>query len=861
MHVNTVDPLITELFSKSSTANFRSIILLSGTNSIAKLPLLHYLWTKHTLDVCPSILWCYKNKFAPNKYGDRKKRRISQKKMDTEFLNSKIRYCYYKDTKKILGNTYGMCIMEDFEAITPNSLARIIESVQGGGLIIFLLETVNSLDNLHKISLDIYRNFKNQASKPVTNRFLDRFFLSLQDCSTFLSLDANLKIYREGISSKTFTRNYPLTNSSENSNALLVELIKSLSHMEPLSCLLSKTKTFDQARAFLSLSEAIAEKKQRSTVILTSDRGRGKSATLGLAAAAAIAFGYANIFITAPNPENLHSFFAFLFLGLKALGYRENQDFEIIQNTKFKCVDNISFMMTHRQIVKFIFPSEISKFKSSIELLIIDEAAAIPFSLLSDIYGPFVTFISSTISGYEGSGKMFTLKLLKKIKHYGIENDLKFYEGQTRSCREIHLIEPIRYSAKDPVERWINDLLCLNIDSASISTKGCPNIRNCRLFSVNRNILFSSHKIANYFLQKIMSLFSSSHYKNSPDDLQMMCDAPSHRIFVLIPPLILSIGLVPDILSVLHTSYEGQMNIKFVKKCITNGFKMNGDLLPWAISRQFMDPTFGELSGVRIIRIVTSPDCQKMGYGTKAISLFNRFIDTKYICKKKETQIYNHENFKMSPILTDTKNKSSPKIDYMGVSFRLTLSLLCFWKKNGFNVFIIRSIKYNLSTEENVIMLKQISNLNLNSRSWYHTYRLDFAKKFINLLGSEFKEIPSIIVHNILEKYNTLKKNTESNENLRKFFSSHDFDRICFYQKQSSVDANLILDLFPLIGKLYFWNYFPSNIFSSIETILIIGLGLQLKTTHIIAEDLKIKGENVIKIITKILTKVYNALN
>jgi len=30
-----------------------------------------------------------------------------------------IRYVYYKETEKILGNTFGMCILQDFEAVTP----------------------------------------------------------------------------------------------------------------------------------------------------------------------------------------------------------------------------------------------------------------------------------------------------------------------------------------------------------------------------------------------------------------------------------------------------------------------------------------------------------------------------------------------------------------------------------------------------------------------------------------------------------------------------------------------------------------------------------------------------------------------
>lgn len=34
-----------------------------------------------------------------------------------------------------------------------------------------------------------------------------------------------------------------------------------------------------------------------------------------------------------------------------------------------------------------------------------------------------------------------------------------------------------------------------------------------------------------------MSLFISSHYKNSPNDLQLLSDSPSHMIFALLGPI------------------------------------------------------------------------------------------------------------------------------------------------------------------------------------------------------------------------------------------------------------------------------------------------------------------------------------
>ena len=94
--------------------------------------------------------------------------------------------------------------------------------------------------------------------------------------------------------------------------------------------LVNLAKTLDQAKAIMVFCEAISDKNYRCTVSLTAGRGRGKSAAIGISVAAGIACGFSSIFVTAPNPENLKTFFSFVFLGLEALGYKDNLHYEII---------------------------------------------------------------------------------------------------------------------------------------------------------------------------------------------------------------------------------------------------------------------------------------------------------------------------------------------------------------------------------------------------------------------------------------------------------------------------------------------------------------------------------------------------
>jgi N-acetyltransferase 10 len=139
----------------------------------------------------PNILWCYKKDLE---FSSHKKKRLKQiKKMETKgnldkeevnqielFLSSKdIRYCYYKDSHKVLGQTFGMCILQDFESITPNVLCRTIETVEGGGLVVMLFNTMTSLKQLYSITMDVHSRYRTEAHSFVEPRFNERFILSL----------------------------------------------------------------------------------------------------------------------------------------------------------------------------------------------------------------------------------------------------------------------------------------------------------------------------------------------------------------------------------------------------------------------------------------------------------------------------------------------------------------------------------------------------------------------------------------------------------------------------------------------------------------------------------------------------------
>lgn len=576
-----------------------------------------------------------------------------------------IRYTYYKETEKVLGNTFGMCVLQDFEGITPNILARTIETVEGGGMVVLLLKGMSSLKQLYNMTMDVHSRYRTEAHDDVVARFNERFILSLGSCGSCLVIDDELNVLP--ISGGKETRALPPPDVDEPKTAEqkeLDEMKESLQDTQPVGSLVTLAKTVDQAKALLTFVDAIAEKTLRSTVALTAARGRGKSAAMGVAIAAAVAHGYSNIFITSPSPENLKTLFEFVFKGFDALGYADHADYTIIQSTNpdfNKAIVRVNVTRNdHRQTIQYIRPQD-AHVLGQAELVVIDEAAAIPLPLVRKLMGPYLVFMASTINGYEGTGRSLSLKLIKQLREQSrpgakAHGETAVADRSTgraskeqsagfqasRSLREITLSEPIRYAKNDAVEKWLNTLLCLDatLPRAKAGGQGCPDPSQCELLRVNRDTLFSFHPVSEKFLQQMVALYVASHYKNSPDDLQLMSDAPAHELFVLVPPVSEDNQRLPEPLCVVQVALEGKISRQSVLNSLSRGQRPSGDLIPWLVSQQYQDEDFASLSGARVVRIAANPEYVGMGYGSKALELLVDFYEGRFTSlSEKDDQI------------------------------------------------------------------------------------------------------------------------------------------------------------------------------------------------------------------------------
>lgn len=417
--------------------------------------------------------------------------------------------------------------------------------------------------------------------------------------------------------------------------------------------------------------------------------------------------------------------------------------------------------------------------------------------------------MASTIHGYEGTGRSLSIKLINQLRQQS--NSSSNDSTSSRLLKEVRLDQAIRYADEDPIEAWLNRLLLLDATNAEMLYEGYPKFEDLELYYVNRDTLFSFHKGSEIFLKKLMSLFVSSHYKNSPNDLQLLSDAPAHSIFVLCRNIEKDkesgSKSIPDIFAAIQVCEEGGIRKNVILNNNKRGFKPAGDLIPWTISEHYQDNEFPNLTGVRIVRIATHPDCQRMGYGTRALELLTQFYEGKCINLNldnvtdmknskvsKEVSISNptpegnlateeiKPRKKLNPLLIKLTEIKPTFVYYLGTAFGLTKELFSFWRKNEFYPLYLKLSENDITGEHSCIMIRPFdikeNTLRFNSNSdlfsveygnkikWLNPFLADFKKRLITLFGYEFRNFPLKLALSLIDpQINSTTNDTRDEDN------------------------------------------------------------------------------------------------
>ncbi len=316
-------------------------------------------------------------------------------------------------------------------------------------------------------------------------------------------------------------------------------------------------------------------RKPDKLLIGIGDRGRGKSAGLGIALALGLGEKYySEVPIVAVEPYGIQSLMKLLSKTLTVLGYRHKRVYEKNLVTEIKGRD-----------FQFIYykPWELER---GYRIIAIDEAASIGVSRLRRLLSQSRKIVATTtIHGYEGSGRS-SLKTIKKlVKHY----------------TEALFEEPVRYLENDPLEEWLYNTFMLNAEPVSIDK-----ITGTRYLEADTEDLAKNKEL----LRQLYGILVLAHYRNEPDDLALLLDHPKHFIRVLVNQDSQPIAVAQ--ISVEEPLTQAQIEEIFHRGGIP-GVLLKDKIIKYGI----IDSS--KLKVWRIVRIAVLPEHQNKGYGTRLL--------------------------------------------------------------------------------------------------------------------------------------------------------------------------------------------------------------------------------------------------
>ncbi len=303
-------------------------------------------------------------------------------------------------------------------------------------------------------------------------------------------------------------------------------------------------------------------------VVLTADRGRGKSSALGLAAHALQQAGR-RVVVTGPGIASAAEVLA----RVRDLGGSPPP---------------------------FLDPLE--AVDAGADVLLVDEAATLSVPLLRDLAAAApATAFATTRFGYEGTGMGF---------------DLRFREHLDRAVArrvDATLTEPIRWAVGDPVEAWARHTFLLDAqpDDLDVDRYDFPGER-LEIRELTGELLASDR-----LLKPLFGLLVQSHYRTTPTDLARMLDGPNVAVHVAVDR--------EQVVGALLLAREGGLDRPTCAGLFEGRFRLRGNMLPETLTCHLAEEWAGRFVAWRVLRLAVHPAARRRGVGTH---LLDHAVDT-----------------------------------------------------------------------------------------------------------------------------------------------------------------------------------------------------------------------------------------
>ena len=237
---------------------------------------------------------------------------------------------------------------------------------------------------------------------------------------------------------------------------------------------------------------------------------------------------------------------------------------------------------------RFIAPDALLASDEQADWLVVDEAAAIPAPLLHQLVSRFPrTLLTTTVQGYEGTGRGFLLKFCARFPH----------------LHRFELQQPIRWAQGCPLEKMVSEALVFDDENFTHTPQG--NI----VISAFEQTLWRSEPETPL---KVYQLLSGAHYRTSPLDLRRMMDAPGQYF--------LQAAGENEIAGALWLVDEGGLSQQ-LSQAVWAGFRRpRGNLVAQSLAAHGNNPLAATLRGRRVSRIAVHPARQREGTGRQLIA-------------------------------------------------------------------------------------------------------------------------------------------------------------------------------------------------------------------------------------------------
>ncbi|MFD2113419.1 tRNA(Met) cytidine acetyltransferase TmcA [Thiorhodococcus fuscus] len=504
----------------------------------------------------------------------------------------------------LLGQDLDLLVFDAHSGFDPDGFGAATGAIRGGGLLILLAPPLDLWADLPDPQAERIAVWPHGAES-VGGRFLARLVRTLQDAEGILHLRESDTEPARWTSIEACTQPEPPGNRSRDSQPC----------------------TADQSHAVEAILKT-ARGRARRPLVMTAHRGRGKSAALGIAAGRLLCETGLRILLTAPKRASVDSVLAHLDT---LLTEAERPD--------------------ARERILFLSPDAIVEERPEADLLLIDEAAAIPTPLLDALLAHYRRIVfSTTVHGYEGTGRGFEIRFRATL------------DRLTPDWRAIELSTPIRWAPEDPLEALTLRALLLDATPAPDDRLASASPGSCRFERLDRDALAKDERT----LGELFGLLVLAHYQTRPMDLRMLLDGPNVRVLVL--------RHNGHVAATLLAAEEGGFEDASLREAIFMGHRRpRGHLLPQTLSAHAGLMEAPRLRYLRVIRIAVHPMAARRGLGRMLLHLVLR-------------------------------QAASENLDLVGASFGATPELVRFWHHCGHATLQIGTSRNAASGEHAVVV-------------------------------------------------------------------------------------------------------------------------------------------------------------